>query len=151
LPCGNLLKFQKYFMIFQPLNWYLEKYSIVQSQTRNIKQLHYNVSCFCHDEAHLALNNNHSLTHSLTCLVWYDNKVCFKKKVCVFVEFCIYNGIAYRQGQSWQDGCSKTCRCEDAAARQVTCTDRYLNSYHRFTYEKVYLSLLMLRRCNQKL
>ena len=28
-------------MIFQPLNWYRENYSIVQSQTRNINQLHY--------------------------------------------------------------------------------------------------------------
>ena len=38
---GNRLKFQKYpVMIFQPWNWYLENYSIVQSQTRNIKQLH---------------------------------------------------------------------------------------------------------------
>jgi hypothetical protein len=29
-------------MIFQPWNWCRENYSIVQSQTRNIKQLHYN-------------------------------------------------------------------------------------------------------------
>jgi len=26
--------------LFQPWNWYRENYSIVQSQTRNIKQLH---------------------------------------------------------------------------------------------------------------
>ena len=30
-------------MIFQPWNWYRENYSIVQSQTKNIKQLHQNV------------------------------------------------------------------------------------------------------------
>jgi hypothetical protein len=35
-------------MLFQPRNWYLENYSIVQSQTRNIKQLHYNCY-FCTD------------------------------------------------------------------------------------------------------
>ena len=29
-------------MLFQPWNWYRENYSIVQSQTRDIKQLHYN-------------------------------------------------------------------------------------------------------------
>jgi len=34
---GNRLK---YLMIFQPCNWYFENYSIAQSQTRNIKQLH---------------------------------------------------------------------------------------------------------------
>ena len=40
---GNRLKFKKYIMIFQPWNWYLKNYNIVQSQTRNIKQLHYNM------------------------------------------------------------------------------------------------------------
>jgi hypothetical protein len=35
-------------MLFQPRNRYLENYSIVQSQTRNIKQLHYNCY-FCTD------------------------------------------------------------------------------------------------------
>ena len=29
-------------MLFQPWNWYLENYSIVQSQTSNIKQSHKN-------------------------------------------------------------------------------------------------------------
>ena len=34
-------------MLFQPWNWYRENYSIVQSQTRNIKQLHLNVYLTC--------------------------------------------------------------------------------------------------------
>ncbi|XP_076470008.1 uncharacterized protein LOC143300296 [Babylonia areolata] len=38
--------------------------------------------------------------------------------------FCVYNGVPYRQGQTWQVGCDKVCKCEDAATRQVTCTDR---------------------------
>ncbi|KAJ8302983.1 hypothetical protein KUTeg_019379 [Tegillarca granosa] len=39
-------------------------------------------------------------------------------------QFCIYNGIPYRQGQTWQDGCDKICRCEDAMTKQITCDDR---------------------------
>ncbi|KAK7505814.1 hypothetical protein BaRGS_00003085, partial [Batillaria attramentaria] len=38
--------------------------------------------------------------------------------------FCVYNGVAYRQGQSWDVGCDKVCRCENAMMRHVTCTDR---------------------------
>jgi hypothetical protein len=34
------LKFEKYLMLFKPWNWYRKNNSIVQSQTRNIKQLH---------------------------------------------------------------------------------------------------------------
>ncbi|XP_025115701.1 uncharacterized protein LOC112577005 [Pomacea canaliculata] len=36
----------------------------------------------------------------------------------------LYNGARFYQGQTWQDGCSKTCRCEDAANQIYTCTDR---------------------------
>ena len=38
----NRLKFKKYLMVFQPWKWYRAHYSIVQSQSRNIKQLHKN-------------------------------------------------------------------------------------------------------------
>ena len=40
---GEVSGNRQYFMIFQPCNWYRENYSIVQSQTRNIKQLRYNL------------------------------------------------------------------------------------------------------------
>ncbi|XP_067652673.1 mucin-2-like [Haliotis asinina] len=39
-------------------------------------------------------------------------------------QFCIYNGVPFRQGQKWNEGCDKVCRCEDAATKQVNCDDR---------------------------
>ena len=62
-------------MIFHPWNWYFENYSIVQSQTRNIKQLHY--ICYL-----LSLFKN-SLGHiQYTCMVGkYINLHGFYKRV----------------------------------------------------------------------
>lgn len=51
----------------------------------------------------------------------YDN-VC-----CVLVAFCVYKGVAYTQGQTWQDGCSTTCRCDDADNNIYNCFDRYIS------------------------
>ncbi|XP_041376891.1 uncharacterized protein LOC121389362 [Gigantopelta aegis] len=39
-------------------------------------------------------------------------------------QFCVYNGIPFRQGQSWNDGCDKVCRCEDAITGHINCDDR---------------------------
>ncbi|KAK7115067.1 hypothetical protein V1264_001009 [Littorina saxatilis] len=38
--------------------------------------------------------------------------------------FCVYNGVAYSQGQTWTEGCAKTCRCDDADKNYYTCFDR---------------------------
>lgn len=46
---------------------------------------------------------------------------------CVLVAFCVYKGVAYTQGQTWQDGCSTTCRCDDADNNIYNCFDRYIS------------------------
>lgn len=38
---------------------------------------------------------------------------------------CVYNGVAYRQGQQWYDGCDLVCRCEDAMKGFYRCQQRY--------------------------
>ncbi|XP_078338507.1 uncharacterized protein LOC111134355 isoform X1 [Crassostrea virginica] len=38
--------------------------------------------------------------------------------------FCVYKGVPYTQGQTWQDGCSTTCRCDDADNNLYNCFDR---------------------------
>ncbi|XP_065928421.1 putative epidermal cell surface receptor [Magallana gigas] len=38
--------------------------------------------------------------------------------------FCVYKGVPYIQGQTWQDGCSTTCRCDDADNNIYNCFDR---------------------------
>ena len=38
--------------------------------------------------------------------------------------YCEYKGYYYRQGESWNDGCSLNCRCEDATNQYYQCTDR---------------------------
>ncbi|GFR69731.1 collagen alpha-4(VI) chain [Elysia marginata] len=37
---------------------------------------------------------------------------------------CVYNGVAYRQGQTWNVGCDKVCVCEDASTKRINCDDR---------------------------
>ncbi|XP_052233684.1 uncharacterized protein LOC127846468 isoform X4 [Dreissena polymorpha] len=39
-------------------------------------------------------------------------------------SFCVYKGVAYQQGQIWDDGCDKKCRCDDADNNLYTCFDR---------------------------
>jgi len=36
---------------------------------------------------------------------------------------CIYKGQVYSQGQTWKDGCSYSCTCNDAASGQYACKD----------------------------
>ncbi|XP_071091672.1 uncharacterized protein [Haliotis cracherodii] len=40
------------------------------------------------------------------------------------VDYCVYKGLYYRQGEQWSDGCTLTCRCEDAKNNYHQCTDR---------------------------
>ncbi|XP_070202959.1 uncharacterized protein [Littorina saxatilis] len=37
---------------------------------------------------------------------------------------CVYQGVPYQQGASWKEGCSRTCRCEDAVNNLYSCFDR---------------------------
>ncbi|XP_060567789.1 mucin-2-like isoform X2 [Ruditapes philippinarum] len=39
-------------------------------------------------------------------------------------SFCVYKGVPYSQGQTWDDGCQKKCRCDDADNNIYTCFDR---------------------------
>lgn len=42
----------------------------------------------------------------------------------IFAAFCVYKGVTYSQGQTWDDGCQKKCRCDDADMNIYTCFDR---------------------------
>eukprot|EP00916_Digyalum_oweni_P007206 GHVL01012180.1.p1 GENE.GHVL01012180.1~~GHVL01012180.1.p1 ORF type:complete len:402 (-),score=23.95 GHVL01012180.1:145-1350(-) len=37
---------------------------------------------------------------------------------------CVYNNAQFQQGQVWQEGCLRNCRCEDAENGLYVCTDR---------------------------
>ena len=39
--------------------------------------------------------------------------------------YCVYNGVPYRQGQEWTEGCKQKCRCDDASNDVYNCFDRY--------------------------
>ena len=43
---------------------------------------------------------------------------------CYVVGYCVYKGVYYTQGQQWQDGCDKKCRCEDVIHGYISCSDR---------------------------
>ena len=37
---------------------------------------------------------------------------------------CLYQGKNYEQGETWHDGCEKTCVCDDAESGYIRCEDR---------------------------
>lgn len=47
------------------------------------------------------------------------------------IDFCVYNGKQYQQGQSWYDGCSYKCTCEDAEKGVYRCLSRSVSQSHR--------------------
>merc|ERR1719204_1037376 len=43
---------------------------------------------------------------------------------------CVYKGNAYKQGQSWQDGCEKICVCENASFGYYRCDNQCPEYYN---------------------
>jgi hypothetical protein len=43
---------------------------------------------------------------------------------CCSPAVCVYNGVNYNQGQTWDDGCDRKCRCEDAEKGLYVCDNR---------------------------
>ena len=39
-------------------------------------------------------------------------------------DVCVYKGMAFKQGQQWDDGCEKTCVCENAAFGYYRCDNK---------------------------
>ena len=39
---------------------------------------------------------------------------------------CVYNGVAYSQGQRWDDGCDLECVCENAIYGFYRCNKKYV-------------------------
>ncbi|XP_060570089.1 uncharacterized protein LOC132728460 isoform X2 [Ruditapes philippinarum] len=38
--------------------------------------------------------------------------------------YCVYKGVYYQQGQTWDDGCDKRCRCDDVSTGYYSCSER---------------------------
>ena len=41
--------------------------------------------------------------------------------------YCVYKGVFYTQGQTWNDGCDKTCQCDDVSTGYYSCHPRYVS------------------------
>ncbi|XP_052694347.1 putative epidermal cell surface receptor [Crassostrea angulata] len=39
-------------------------------------------------------------------------------------QYCVYKNAQYLQGQTWEDGCSYKCRCDDSSHGIYTCNQR---------------------------
>jgi len=44
---------------------------------------------------------------------------------CQFSDTCLYNGVAFKQGQTWDDGCDLKCVCENGMTGFYRCSDRF--------------------------
>ena len=44
----------------------------------------------------------------------------------ISVGACYYQGKQYSQGQTWDDGCSYECTCDDAAHGRYSCYNKYV-------------------------
>lgn len=53
-----------------------------------------------------------------------DNNTIHQLLWIFLIDFCVYNGKQYQQGQSWYDGCSYKCTCEDAEKGVYRCLSR---------------------------
>ena len=42
------------------------------------------------------------------------------------VAGCRFNGVAYQQGDSWEDGCTRKCVCLNSTAGMYECTERWV-------------------------
>lgn len=43
----------------------------------------------------------------------------------------MYNGVPFKQGQTWDDGCDLKCVCENGKTGFYRCSDRYkINKYN---------------------
>ena len=50
-------------------------------------------------------------------------------------ELCEYNGVTFRQGQRWDDGCDLQCVCENEDTGYYRCNQRYgVYNYWNFYY-----------------
>lgn len=49
---------------------------------------------------------------------------------------CVYNGVNYYQGQTWDDGCDRRCRCEDAVQGIYVCNDRSVTPTARIVLKR---------------
>lgn len=60
-----------------------------------------------------------------------DNNTIHQLLWIFLIDFCVYNGKQYQQGQSWYDGCSYKCTCEDAEKGVYRCLSRSVSQTHR--------------------
>jgi hypothetical protein len=44
--------------------------------------------------------------------------------VYILLGYCVYQGVYYRQGQKWDDGCDRRCTCDDVSKGLYSCTQR---------------------------
>lgn len=74
-----------------------------------------------------------------------------------YAGYCVYKGVYYTQGQTWDDGCDKRCRCEDVMKGYYTCNQRlfttmtsFLSSHqeHSYTSEIFHSFILILKSFN---
>jgi len=58
---------------------------------------------------------------------------CFLLFVLV-LELCSYNGVLFRQGERWDDGCDLQCVCENETSGYYRCNQRFVNTLIQFCF-----------------
>lgn len=58
-------------------------------------------------------------------IIWYRYSMIINKLTFNVIDYCEYHGQHYQQGQSWYDGCSYKCTCENALEGKYRCIERW--------------------------
>ena len=55
---------------------------------------------------------------------FYLQRIKYNCSHSFLLELCVMKGVQYTKGQKWDDGCDKTCVCDDDTTGHYTCLDR---------------------------
>lgn len=92
-------------------------------------------SVICYDSA-VAISSNWE--------IWIENNMIHQLLWIFLIDFCVYNGKQYQQGQSWYDGCSYKCTCEDAEKGVYRCLSRSVS-------QSLWILVFWLLDCKKKI
>ena len=74
-----------------------------------------------------------------------------EKAYLLLSALCRYNGVAFKQGQRWDDGCDLQCVCEDETTGYYRCNQRLVEYYiGRGSYMRAHVLLNLFNKWRKR-